>query len=179
MSTETFRLHFSFINKSGSNEPDFATPYLYNYLNKQHKSVNQTRALANQFFHDALYGVPGNSDAGALNSWLIWQMLGLYPIVTQPVYLLESPWFTDINMTINGNKTVRITSNGDNISLGQSGFFVDSVKINGQDWEKNWFNHEDIMIEGGTIEFTVGGTGQSWETGDLPPSPGHKVLDTP
>ncbi|KAK2602299.1 hypothetical protein N8I77_008846 [Diaporthe amygdali] len=160
------------------NEPDFATPYLYNYLNKQHKSVNQTRALANQFFHDALYGVPGNSDAGALNSWLIWQMMGLYPIVTQPVYLLESPWFSDINMTINGNKTLRITSNGDNISLGQSGYFVESVKINGEEWEKNWFNHEDIMIEGGTIEFTVGSNGEAWETGDLPPSPGHRIVNS-
>lgn len=59
------------------NEPDFATPYLYNYLNKQAKSVNNTRVLANQYFHNALYGVPGNSDAGALNSWLIWQMLGV------------------------------------------------------------------------------------------------------
>lgn len=30
------------------NEPDFATPYLYNYINKQWKSVNQSRALGNQ-----------------------------------------------------------------------------------------------------------------------------------
>lgn len=122
--------------------------------------------------------MPGNSDAGALNSWLIWQMLGLYPIVTQPIYLLESPWFTDINMTINTNKTLRITSNGDNISLGQSGYFVESVKINGRAWDRNWFNHEDIMIEGGTIEFTVGNSEQAWETGDVPPSPGRRTADS-
>jgi putative alpha-1,2-mannosidase len=30
------------------NEPDFQTPYLYNYINKQWKSVNQSRALARQ-----------------------------------------------------------------------------------------------------------------------------------
>lgn len=30
------------------NEPDFATPYEYHYLNKQAKSVRQTRQLANQ-----------------------------------------------------------------------------------------------------------------------------------
>ena len=29
------------------NEPDFATPYEYHYVNKQAKSVNQTRDLAN------------------------------------------------------------------------------------------------------------------------------------
>lgn len=45
------------------NEPDFATRYLYNYINKKWKSLQQSRALANQLFRDANYGVPGNSDA--------------------------------------------------------------------------------------------------------------------
>jgi putative alpha-1,2-mannosidase len=30
------------------NEPDFATPYEYHYLNKQAKSVQRTHELANQ-----------------------------------------------------------------------------------------------------------------------------------
>lgn len=30
---------------SPRNEPDFATPYLYNYINKQAKSVQQSRGL--------------------------------------------------------------------------------------------------------------------------------------
>lgn len=42
-----FRLPNSTLMPTG-NEPDFATPYLYNYLNKQWKSVNQSRAQANQ-----------------------------------------------------------------------------------------------------------------------------------
>ncbi|CAI6339293.1 unnamed protein product [Periconia digitata] len=151
------------------NEPDFATPYLYNYINKQWKSVNQSRALARQFFKNAPFGVPGNSDSGALNSWLIWQMLGLYPIVTQPVYLLSSPWFSDINMTINGNRTLRITAEG----LGEDSYFVQGVKINGKEWQKNWFLHDDVMVEGGTIEFTLGEENVVWETEDGPPSPGH------
>lgn len=155
------------------NEPDFATPYEYHYLNKQYKSVNQTRALANQFFRDADYGVPGNSDAGALNSWLLWNMLGLYPVVTQPVFLIGSPWFEDVNMTINGNKTLRITATGlDNAES----YFVQSVKINGKTWEKNWFEHGDLMVEGGTIEFELGNQMTTWETGSVPPSPGHMIL---
>lgn len=152
------------------NEPDFATPYLYNYLNKQHKSVERSRALANQYYHNSNNGVPGNSDAGAINSWLIWQMLGIYPIVTQPVYLLESPWFSDINMTINNNATLRIVAHDlDN----NDSHYVQSVKINGQVWNKNWFEHADIMVNGGTIEFFMGSNQTIWETGNVPPSPGH------
>lgn len=152
------------------NEPDFATPYLYNYINKQYKSVQRSRALANEYFHNANYGVPGNSDAGALNSWLIWQMLGLYPIVTQPVYLLESPWFSDINITINGNSTLRVVAHDlDN----DASYYVQYVKINGQNWTRNWFEHSDVMVNGGTIEFFMGSNQTRWETGEVPPSPGH------
>ena len=103
-------------------------------------------------------------------------MLGIYPIVTQPTYLLESPWFSDINLTINGNSTLRITCNGNEnpASLGQKDFYVQSVSINGEPWTKNWFVHEDVMANGGTIEFTVGPNATIWETGDVPPSPGHQ-----
>ncbi|KAJ5864811.1 uncharacterized protein N7529_006727 [Penicillium soppii] len=154
------------------NEPDFATPYLYNYINKQAKSVDQSRRLATQYFKDAAYGIPGNSDAGAMNSWLLWQMLGIYPIVTQPVYLLSSPWFPDLNMTINGNKTLRITANGL-----EDGYYVQSVKINGKKWEKNWVEHDDVMTKGGTIHFELGADAKAWETGEVPPSPGHVQLN--
>ncbi|KAJ6157867.1 hypothetical protein N7470_005459 [Penicillium chermesinum] len=150
------------------NEPDFSTPYLFNYINKQYKSVAQSRRLADQYFRDAAYGIPGNSDAGALNSWLIWQMLGLYPVVTQPVYLLSSPWFPDLNMTVNGNQTLRITARGLD-----DGMYVQSVKINGKQWTRNWFEHEDVMVNGGLIEFELGQDPKQWETGPLPPSPGH------
>jgi putative alpha-1,2-mannosidase len=103
-----------------------------------------------------------------MNSWLLWQLVGLYPVVTQPVYLIGSPWFSDINMTVNGNETLRITASG----LDQ-GYYVQSVKVNGQPWTKNWLNHEDVMVNGGTIEFDLGPDMKMWETGDIPPSPGH------
>jgi putative alpha-1,2-mannosidase len=162
------------------NEPDFATPYLYNYLNKQWKSVAQSRQLANTYVRDAPHGVPGNSDAGALNSWLVWQMLGIYPVVPQTTYLLASPWFDEINMSVNGNANLKITARANATTaaggFGQAGYSVQSVKVNGKAWEKNWFAHEDVMVSGGTIEFVLGDQPVAWEKGDVPPSPGHVTL---
>ncbi|KAH5494149.1 hypothetical protein HBI23_117630 [Parastagonospora nodorum] len=151
------------------NEPDFQTPYLYNYINKSYKSVHVSRQLARQYFKNQPYGLPGNSDAGALNSWLIWQMLGLYPVVTQPIYLLSSPWFPDVNMTVNHNRTLRITAQG----LGQDSYYVQSVKVNGVSWTKNWVRHDDVMVEGGMIEFVLGTEERIWESGEVAPSPGR------
>ena len=125
-------------------------------------------------FHNAPYGVPGNSDAGALNSWLLWQMLGLYPVVTQPVYLLQSPWFPDINVTINGDRNLRIVAH--NLDNDGGSYYVQSVRVNGEAWERNWLEHGDVMVEGGVIEFEMGSEAVVWETGDVPPSPGHVIL---
>lgn len=104
-------------------------------------------------------------------------MIGMYPVVTQPVYLLGSPWFSDINMTVNGNKTLRITADG----LDRDSYFVQSVKINGEKWERNWIEHDasgqHLMVDGGTIEFVLGKKPAVWETGGVPPSPGHMVLN--
>ena len=106
-----------------------------------------------------------------MNSWLLWQMLGIYPVVTQPVYLISSPWFPDLNMTINGNQTLRITATGLD-----RGYYVQSVRINGQPWQKNWFEHQDLMEQGGSIEFELGPKMKAWETGSVPPSPGHTTM---
>ena len=99
-----------------------------------------------------------------------------YPVVTQTVYLIASPWFNDINITVNGNSTLRITAN--NLDNANS-YYVQSVKINGEDWNKNWFEHEDVMVTGGTIHFEMGSEMKFWETGDVPPSPGHFTKPRP
>jgi len=163
-----------------ANEPDFQTPYLYNYLNAQWKSVQRSRQLANDFYFNTSAGIPGNSDAGALNCWLVWQMLGLYPVVTTPVYLLESPWFADVNVSVNGNSTLRIRAEGLDDGEGREAYYVQSVRINGLEWDKNWFEHEDaggIMSRGGEILFRLGSEKKGWESGEVPPSPGHQVVD--
>ena len=102
-------------------------------------------------------------------------MIGLYPIVTQPLYLLESPWFDEINVTVNDNQTLQIRSTGDPIVLGQKGYFVKAIKINGKHWDRNWVEHQDLMLKGGRVEFDVGFNPTLWETGDRPPSPGHEI----
>lgn len=53
---------------------------------------------------------------------------------------------------------------------------MQGVKINGQQWVKNWFEHEDVMVEGGTIEFQLGKEVRAWESGEVPPSPGHVIM---
>ena len=106
-----------------------------------------------------------------MDSWLVWQQLGFYPVVAQPIFLIGSPWFDDINITVNSNYTLRVTANGLDNEGGS--YRVQSVTINGKQWDKNWVGHDEIMITGGIVEFELGTQMTAWETGPLPPSPGR------
>lgn len=155
------------------NEPSFATPLLYNYLpQRQYKTVLRTRQIVNEYYNNGRSGLPGNSDSGAIDSWMMWQMLGLYPVVTQPIYLVGSPWFSDISMHVGNEKYLKISA--DNLS--DESYYVQSLKVNGQDWNQSWIHHDDIK-NGGTLEFVLGGTPAMWDIGSLPPSPGHVVTN--
>ena len=91
------------------NEPSFTTPYLYNYVGRQDLSVLQSRNIAKSYYSPIPGGLPGNSDAGAMESWLLWNMLGLYPMVAQTTFLIGSPWFANITISLGGVKSLIVT----------------------------------------------------------------------
>jgi hypothetical protein len=43
-------------------------------------------------------GLPGNSDAGAMQTWLLCNMTGLYPVTGQTTFLIHPPWFESLTI---------------------------------------------------------------------------------
>ncbi|KAL2000072.1 hypothetical protein VTN02DRAFT_3585 [Thermoascus thermophilus] len=153
-----------------TNEPMFSIPYLYNYVNRQDLSVLQSRKIAKGYYHTGPTGLPGNSDAGAMQTWLLWNMIGLYPITGQTTFLIHSPWFESLTIDLGDGKKLEITATGGD-GNGDSNYYVQSLKVNGKEWKKNWLTWDDIFAEGGTLEFELGESPVDWATGELPPSP--------
>ncbi|KAJ6037187.1 glycosyl hydrolase family 92-domain-containing protein [Penicillium herquei] len=153
-----------------TNEPMFNLPYLYNFVGRQDLAVSRSRKVAKEDYTTGVSGLPGNSDAGAMQTWLLWNMIGLYPITGQTTFLIHSPWFESMTIDLGSNKTLQITSTGGD-GNGDSDIYVQSLKVNGQEWKKNWLTWDDIFAEGGTLEFELGATAVNWTTGALPPSP--------
>lgn len=154
------------------NEPSFMTPFLYNYIKgRQWKSVMRSKFVVDEYYHVGPSGIPGNDDAGSMSSWLVWNMLGLYPVVTQPVYLILSPRFE--------NTAIKLGKDGGQLQLTATGLdqgpYIQSLKVNGKEWDKSWVTHDDLLGEnggGGKLEFVMGAEPQEWDSGELPPSPG-------
>ncbi|KAH7311340.1 glycosyl hydrolase [Stachybotrys elegans] len=149
------------------NEPSFGTPYLYNFVNRQDLSVRRSRHVAKSYYRPTPDGLPGNSDAGAMESWLLWNMIGLYPLTGQTTFLIGSPWFQDLTIHLAEGKELHISSSGGS----EERFYVQSMKVNGEDWNKSWLAWADVFENGGTMEFVLGDIPTNWTTGPLPPSP--------
>jgi predicted alpha-1,2-mannosidase len=157
------------------NEPSFGTPYLYNFVNRQDLSVQRSRFIAKSYYKPTPDGLPGNSDAGAMESWLLWNMLGLYPMTGQTTFLIGSPWFSDLTISLAPGRSLHITSTGGS----ETAYYVQSLKVNGQAWNKSWVSWADVFANGGTIDFVLGPSPKNWTTGSPPPSPASEwVVDS-
>lgn len=146
----------------------YTTPYLFNFAGRQDLSVKYSRYAAKNYFGAGADGLPGNADAGAMQTWALWNMIGLYPVTGQTTFLVGSPWFERLELDLGDGKKLRLTSSGGD----QDGsIYVQSLRVNGEDWYKAWVTWEDVFAEGGTMEFSLGREAVRWADGPLPPSP--------
>jgi putative alpha-1,2-mannosidase len=132
--------------------------------------------VAKRNYNAGVAGLPGNSDAGAMQTWLLWNMIGLYPVGGQTSFLIHSRWFESIKINIGGKKTLVITSTGGD-GNGDTNYYVQSLKVNGHTWMKNWLTYSDVFVNGGTMEYVLGPESVQRATGDLPPSPATESFD--
>jgi putative alpha-1,2-mannosidase len=86
----------------------------------------------------------------------------------QTTFLILAPWFSSMTISLGANKTLSVTSTGGNRD---TAYYVQSLKVNGRPWDKQWVTWQDIFANGGTLEYVLGGSPREWATGDVPPSP--------
>ena len=151
-----------------SNEPSFTSPYLFHFARRQDLSVLRSRRIAQAYYGASNPAfLPGNSDAGAMQSWLLWQMLGLYPLTGQTTFLVGSPWFDSLTVALPGGKSLSISA----LNRSADAFYVQSLSLNGQPWPRNWIPHSALFASGGSLEFVMGPHPAPWDAaGELPPS---------
>ncbi|XP_014550633.1 glycoside hydrolase family 92 protein [Bipolaris victoriae FI3] len=150
------------------NEPSFATPFLYNYVPGMHwKTVNQTRATVDAFYSDARNGYPGNIDGGALPSWLIFNLVGMYPVPGQPIYLLSAPRFSSLNISLFSGTSVETFLTVLTRDMSSTSYYPQKVTWNGKGLDRAWLKHEEIA-QGGELVFYMGDKPVRWDVGERP-----------
>ncbi|MDU1892528.1 MAG: GH92 family glycosyl hydrolase [Dysgonomonas sp.] len=137
---------------SMANEPSLHIPYLYNYAGQPWKTQKRIRTLLDQWFRNDLMGVPGDEDGGGMTAFVVFSQLGFYPVTPGlPMYVIGSPVFEKAEIQLgNGNIFEVVCHN-----YSPDNKYIQSAKLNGKEWNKSWFSHNDL-IHGGKLELVMG-----------------------
>ena len=148
---ETFRkrldLFFERKRYNVGNEPSFLTPCLYHWIDRPDLTSDRVRQIISHNYTDLPDGLPGNDDSGAMSSWLVFHMLGLYPNAGQSYYLLHVPLIPEWTLQLSNGKTLHGVMKG-------KGTRFEKVMLNGKVLDGARLEHADLMF-GGELVFYV------------------------
>ena len=146
------------------NEPSFLTPCLYHWAGRPDLTSDRVRKIVQDGFNDTPGGIPGNDDSGAMSSWLVFHMMGLYPNAGQPYYLIHSPLLRSTAIHLSGGKTFTIKARG----LSDRRRYIRSARLNGRRYRYSSLNHSDLAA-GGELVLKMGRRPGRWGS-ELAPS---------
>lgn len=139
-------------NYAHGNQPIQHMLYLYDWCGQPWKAQQRIREVMDKFYNSNFDGYCGDEDNGQTSAWYVFSALGFYPVCPgSNEYAIGTPLF---------RKAVITRPDGSVISLeapenSKDNFYVKGVRINGKEWSRNYFRHEDLA-EGANIVYLVG-----------------------
>ena len=141
------------------NEPSHHVIYLYNKVRQPWKAQKYVAQVMHDLYFNAPAGLCGNEDCGQMSAWYVFSAMGFYPV--NPVsgeYEIGTPLFPEMKLNLDNGKTFTVLA--PNVS--RENIYIQSVKINGQPYDKSYITHKQIM-DGSTVEFVMGNQpGEIW-----------------
>nr|WP_156129443.1 GH92 family glycosyl hydrolase [Flavobacterium sp. AED] len=134
-----------------ANEPDIAYPYLFNYIKgDEWKSQKLVKKLVATYFQNKPNGLPGNDDTGTMSAWLVYSMMGIYPISPgDPIYTITTPMFDKITIQLDPKyykkKSIVIEREVNNDAK------IKSIQLDGKTLNSYFISHDDF-VNGTTLK---------------------------
>ncbi|SFS92931.1 GH92 family glycosyl hydrolase [Sphingobacterium wenxiniae] len=154
---------------SMANEPSLHIPYLYNYVGQPWMTQKRIRTLLHQWFRNDLMGVPGDEDGGGMSAFVVFSMMGFYPVTPgMPMYTIGSPFFEKASITLSNGKVFTVSAK----NYSKEHKYIQEAYLNGEKWTKTWFAHDDLA-KGGELVLVMGkhpNTKWGAQLDDSPPS---------
>ena len=136
-----------------ANEPDIHYPYLFNYARgEEWRTQREMQRLITRYYRNAPDGLPGNDDCGTLSAWLVYGMMGFYPVCPGDMnYAASCPVFDEICIQLDTNYYAgsKIVIKNNNNGGSQ---YVKRIELNGKPLKGFFINHEEL-VTGGVLEY--------------------------
>ncbi len=133
------------------NEPSHHVAYLYNYAGQPHKTQERVHEIMTTLYTAQPDGLCGNEDCGQMSAWYVYSAMGFYPVnPAGGIYVFGKPMLDKTELKIGAN-TFSIEAH----NLSKENIYIQSIKLNGEKYNKLYITHQDI-IKGGKLEFEMG-----------------------
>ncbi len=144
------------------NEPSHHMAYLYNFVNKPHKTQEKVRQILTELYTNTPDGISGNEDCGQMSAWYILSSLGFYSVTpASNEYIIGTPLFDRASINLESGKVFTIVAD----SLSKENKYIESVQLNGKDYPYSYLKHKDI-VAGGSLVFKMTNKPTTWGTDD-------------
>ncbi|WP_055585159.1 GH92 family glycosyl hydrolase [Streptacidiphilus griseoplanus] len=149
-----------------NNEPSIGIPWQYDWTGEPWKTQRAVRRVQRTLWSDTPGGQFGNDDLGAMSSWYVWSMLGLYPAVPgSDLLVLGSPAFPEVTVSQPGAAPFTVLGRG----ASAGGPYVHALTLGGRSHPRPWLTFRELR--GRTLAFTLGATpAKGWGAASAPPS---------
>ncbi len=142
------------------NEPSHHMAYLYNFINKPHKTQEKVRQILTELYTNSPDGISGNEDCGQMSAWYIFSSLGFYPVTPgSNQYIIGSPLFEKATINLENGKHFTVEAKNNS----KENKYIQSVTLNGKEYAYSYINHQDIL-KGGNLVFKMTNNPTNWGT---------------
>lgn len=128
-------------NYAHGNQPVQHMLYLYDWCGRPWKTQMRVREVMDKFYNSNFDGYCGDEDNGQTSAWYVFSALGFYPVCPgSDEYAIGTPLFKKVVVSRPDGKRI-ILEAPDN---SEDNFYIKGIKVNGRNWNKNYFRHEDL-----------------------------------
>ncbi|MGH7298126.1 MAG: GH92 family glycosyl hydrolase, partial [Polyangiaceae bacterium] len=140
----------------GGNEPDIHSPYVFALAGRPDLTQKWLPWIEGEVYTAGADGLPGNDDAGTMSAWLVFSMVGFYPVPGTDQYVVGAPAFTQSTLAVQGG-TFTVSAP----AASPDDLYVQSVALNGAPLSAPILHHSDLHA-GGTLVFEMGPAPSTW-----------------
>jgi len=133
------------------NEPSHHMAYLYNFVNKPHKTQEKVYQILTELYKNAPDGISGNEDCGQMSAWYVLSSMGFYSVTpASNQYIIGTPLFPKATINLeNGNQFTIVAHD-----ISSTNKYIESATLNGKSLDRTFIYHKDV-VDGGTLEFQM------------------------
>jgi predicted alpha-1,2-mannosidase len=133
------------------NEPDQQAAYLYAMAGMAEKTQEKVNKIIYEEYGTGPGGLSGNEDAGQMSAWLVFSMIGFYPVCpASNQYVITTPSFDEVKIFLPDGKIFLISS----INREKTNKYIRVITLNGGRFNDWFITHEEI-VKGSRFTFQL------------------------